>query len=34
MTLVVGWVGECCRELGTPNDIPKLGTKECFVRIF
>ena len=29
--LVVGCVGECCSELGTPSTIPKSDTKECLL---
>ena len=32
--IVVGWVGECCSELGTPSTIHKSDTKECFVGMF
>ena len=32
--IVVGWVGECCSELGTPSTILKSDTKEYFVGMF
>ena len=34
ITLVTGWVGECCNELGTPSTIPEPDTKKCFVGMF